>query len=500
MSKNTSVVKYAAIASAVAAACGASYTWAAGTLSAATPVTSGRAANIAAATTADMVGASGAATLFSVTTADTTYSVNDVITLTFAGGSLRTTNAITPAVPTCAVSATGNSTIVVGFLNKTSSTVTYRLLGTGTASITNGTIDKSSQGITCDFPAAQYSITRNSATTLGASSVTVNYRANQGGETGVTFDQTLSAGIIGVVNQFTSSAVANGAFSGTVDVNAARLAWTNASSATSRTLAISVAQNSPSSYASAYFGSDAQTSLSYDIFGAGNGTENAFAFLNDDGGDCTAADLTAGAGTASVDAGTLSISANCATLTVTNTGFIGSSTPNKSFTVTLSKSSATTGLVIADGSFTVSPTFTVTIATAASQAITSFSGGSFGINGLVATIPYMPYGVSGTSAITQAYYITNRSTSAGAVTGVAYNEAGTSCNLGTVGTASARAVTNLSANINDKINACYTGNQRVYVTLTSATPAASTEVFASYNVGGNQRVNVANDSLKTISR
>jgi len=251
MSKNTSVVKYAAIASAVAAACGASYGWAAGTIYVGTPVSSGLNANIAAATTADMVGTAGG-TLFSVRTADTTYSVNDVITLTFAGASLRTTNAITPVGFDCSLSATG-STVVLGYLNKTSSTVTYRVLGTGNASITNGTVDRSNEGLNCNFPANQYSIIRNTATTVGASSVTVNYRANQGGETGVTFDQTLSRGPWGVVNQFTAGVSVGNAFSGTVDVNAARLAWTGP--AVSRDLVLSVTHAAPAAYNSAYFAS-----------------------------------------------------------------------------------------------------------------------------------------------------------------------------------------------------------------------------------------------------
>jgi len=312
-------------------------------------------------------------------------------------------------------------------------------------------------------------------------------------------------GIFNVERQFTTNVVTGSGFSGTVDVNAARLAWTG--SAVSRSLVLSVNDNSATS--TAYFATDAQTTHTYAVFGAGNGTENAFAFLDDDGNGCTNDDLTAGNGRATVSAaaianGSLTISSNCATLTFTGNGLIGSSgtaaTNGKTITLSLLKSTATTGLVIADGSFTVSPSFSVQISSTSVQSVTAFSGGSFGINGLVATVPYMPYGLSGTSEITQAWYITNRASAAGNVTAVAFNAAGSSCNLGTVGTAAARAVTNLSDNINNAIKACFPGNQRVYVTLTSATPAASTEVFASYNVGGNQRVNVTNDSYKTYSR
>jgi len=168
--------------------------------------------------------------------------------------------------------------------------------------------------------------------------------------------------------------------------------------------------------------------------------------------------------------------------------------------LTLSKATASSGLQIPSGVFTVAASFTVTDATTATQSITAFSGGSFNINGVTIVVPYMPYGTSGTSAITQSYYMANNSTVSGTVTGIARNQAGTSCNLGTLGTAAANAVTNLSTSVNNAIAACYAtagvypDGTRVYLELTSNTAAANTVLNTTYNVGGSSRVNVTNNS------
>lgn len=171
-------------------------------------------------------------------------------------------------------------------------------------------------------------------------------------------------------------------------------------------------------------------------------------------------------------------------------------------TVTLSKATSSTGLALQDGVFSVAPSFTVTNAQTSTQTITTRAAGNFTLNGSVINIPYLPYGNSGTSAITQSILITNTSTLAGAVTGTARNQAGVLCNMGTVGTAAAQSVTNISAGINAAIASCYgtagvitgTEPQRIYMDLVSNTDQGSTFVNATYNVGGNSRVQVTNDS------
>jgi len=237
------------------------------------------------------------------------------------------------------------------------------------------------------------------------------------------------------------------------------------------------------------------------VYGANQATP-MFAFLDDDGNGCTAADITDGAGSASVTSGgSLSISSNCATLTWSFPAAVGyQTTTSRSVSLTLSKASSSTGLAIQQGSFSVAPTFTVSNAATATQAIGALAAGSFDINGAVVNIPYMPYGNSGTSAITQAYYITNTSTTAGTVTGTARNEAGVLCNLGSLGVAAAQSVTNLSSTINAGVASCYgtagvvKDGTRVYIDLVANAAQGNILVNASYNVGGNSRVQVVNDS------
>lgn len=499
MSNKTSLIKYAAVASAVSAACAASMAWGTAIITAPSPVVVAKAFNAASVSTADVVPGN-----FSVSLSGTSYVVGDTVTVSLTGANLRSgTAAATGANVTCRATSAGNSTLVLGFLSRSSSALTYR--------VSDQSSGLQQNAFSCGFVASQFSITRNSATTVGACTVKVGFQfTNSSGN--ATFDVATTQGLVSVAEQFSVRVAANGAYSGTVDVGQDRRTW---SEGNTRVLSLEVLLNTASSASfggSSSAATEAQVSHSVTITGAGNGTEAAFAFLDDDGdGACTLADLTSGPGFASVSSGSTfaSISSNCATLTVSGSGLIGNSTyaAAKSINITLAKSAATLGATIADGSFTVAPSFTTTIDTAAAQTPSSLVGGSFGLNGATINIPYMPYGLSGTEAISPAIYIANRSATTGSVTGVARNQAGTSCNLGTVGTASARSVTNLSTNINNAIAACYAGSAsaaasafpsgtRVYITLTSNTAAASTEVVSSYRVGADSRVTVINDSQK----
>lgn len=492
MSNKSSFVKYVAVAAAVAAACGATYSYAAATVLPGTILNTGKQNNTASASTADLIPNN-----FSVNLSGTSYVVGDTVTVSVTGASLRTgTGAATGANVVCTAVA-AQSTLVLGFLSRSSSALTYRV-----SDQSNGLAQNS---FSCNFAQGQFSITRNSAVTVGACSVKIGFQfTNSSGST--TFDVATAQGIVTVVDEFSAAVSTADRFSGTVDVSQNRLTWTNGNS---RVLSITVQSNTGVGNNSE-FSNESQNTHSIVITGAGNGTDSAFGFLDDESDGCTLADLTAGAGRATVSTGSFSaISANCATLTIAGSGLIGASASTaQAISVTLSKTAASAGLAIADGSFTVSPTFTVTIgSTSASQSISALNGGSFSINGTAMVVPYMPYGLSSGQTISQVFSLANRSTTAGAVTGTAFNQAGSSCNLGTVGTASARSVTNLSSAINAAIAGCYAGSTtaaasafpsgtRVFITLTSNTPAASTELTSTYNVNGDSRVNVINDSQK----
>lgn len=492
MSNQNSTIKYSAIASAVALACAGAGTLHAGTIQMNTtlPVYSAQ-GHATAASTADNVFAGGAAAANFTVTLGTAYAVNDTIVVSVSGAQFRTVSAL-PAQITCAKNLSG-STIVLSWLSKGSSSATLR--------VTEGTGLDGMAGASCLFPVASFSFTQRSAVTVGVSSISLGMTSYVGGNTSQPFDATTTVTVGAVANQFSAGVIAASVFSGTVDVNVDRKSWVGA---TARSLSLTFSSTADTN---AVAGSAVSTAV--DVYGAAGSA--MFSFLDDDGNGCTAADLTAGAGTASVDTGGgLTISADCGTLTLTQSALVGTGSATSTRIITLTKETASTGLQIADGSFTASPVFTVSVSTTATQSVSAFAAGSFGLNGTVITIPYMPYGVSGTQEISQVYSLANTSATSGTVTAIARNQAGSLCSLGSVGVAAARSVTNLSAAINQGVAACYAGSSsaaasafptgtRVFVTLTSNTPAANTIVNTTYNVGGSSRVNVVNTSTRVTN-
>jgi hypothetical protein len=490
MSNQNSTIKYSAIASAVALACAGASVGSAGTIASLNvPVYSAQGHAAASADDDNVFVGTGAAASFSLSLG-TAYAVNDTIVLSISGAQFRTSASL-PGQIVCAKNGSA-STVVLSWLSKTASSATLR--------VTEGTGLDGMAGASCGMPVASFSFTRRSATTVGLSSISLGMTSYVGGNTSQPFDTTASLTVGAVANQFGATVAAANVFSGTVDVNNDRKTWTQANN---RTLIVSF-----SSTANTNAAAGANVSTSYSVSGAAGAT--MFSFLDDDGNGCTASDLTAGPGSASVSGGTLSVSADCATLTVTETALVGSLTIDAGRTITLAKATASTGLQIQDGSFTVSPVFTVSISTTTTQSVTAFAAGSFNLNGTVITVPYMPYGLSGTQEISQVYSVANTGATSGTVTAVARNQSGSLCSLGSVGVASARSVTNLSAAINQGIAACYAGSStaaasafptgtRVFVTLTSNTPAADTVVNSTYNVGGSSRVNVINTSTRVTN-
>jgi len=389
--------------------------------------------------------------------------------------------------------------MLLGLVSKTSSAVTFRV--TGGSGLENSSFS-------CGIATSGLSVIRNSVSSTSTVGVTLSQSSFiSGGST--SFDtQTTATKIHQAQAQFSVASITG--FSGTIDVATGRLAWAGTTPVLSRSLSLVLSGSTADMASNSIANSYAETSnVTFNASVYGTTATPMFAWLDDDANGCTADDLTTGPGSASVSTGgTLSISANCATLTASMPAAVGVTAGGTARTVsiTLSKASSSTGLVLQQGSFSVSPSFVVSASQTATQSVTAAAAGSFTINGALVNIPYMPYGTSGTSAITQAYYITNTSTTAGVVTGTARNQAGVSCNLGTVGTAAAQSVTNLSTGINNAIASCYATagvfpeGTRVYIDLISNTDITNTLVNATYNVGGSSRVQVTNDSNQFRTR
>jgi len=194
-----------------------------------------------------------------------------------------------------------------------------------------------------------------------------------------------------------------------------------------------------------------------------------FSFLDNNGNGCSAADLSSGWAQMTATR-TVTISADCKTITTTGSGaaevsetltFLVSRTAGDGY-VTLS-SGTLNGVrqipaqtIVSTAKWTLSDGTTVSRSSAAVWSISSWSN----------DIPYMPYG----AGISRIVYITNRSSTAN-VTISAVNEAGTSCSSTRFPTVSARGgtVTSISAAMDAGIEACYgagwTGKARFTVTV-----------------------------------
>ena len=260
-----------------------------------------------------------------------------------------------------------------------------------------------------------------------------------------------------------------------------------------------------------------------------------FNFLDDDGNGCTAADLNTGANqvrvvsravpavaatlAATATAPTLTVAADCSTLTHTHTvsaadgrdvtnallftfrGYnpqAAAATDALTGTVTTAQINAAgsvQGRTIAATSFGMTTRWqdaglTTTYATLSPSAGTWSAPASTATTSAV--IPYMPYG----SGISRIVYAANRGTVASTASFTATNEAGTVCAATNFPSVSVPAggVVNLSGAIDTGVRACFSGIDAssgkviINVTYTGSTSLGTHTTTSSYNVNGNRNV------------
>lgn len=114
---------------------------------------------------------------------------------------------------------------------------------------------------------------------------------------------------------------------------------------------------------------------------------------------------------------------------------------------------------------------------------TAVDAGEWKLNGSVVNIPYMPYSANAS----QIMYVSNSGTQSGDIIVTAFDDAGKSYELGTVGTSAGGKITKISKLVGDKLaEHGFTGG-KVSITVTVNAPADDITVYASYNVGGSDR-------------
>lgn len=244
-----------------------------------------------------------------------------------------------------------------------------------------------------------------------------------------------------------------------------------------------------------------------------------FSWLDDDGAatpTCSAADVSAAGIGPAVAASAQNVgpaqnrwafsgaSGNCRTLQfVQSAGSDGASLTSGAITIAVGKNVSNTSALATNSlgtiekripapeSYTASVSFTYfnpDTGTSTLSSVTPVSGagaGSFTLNGSSVNVPFLPYG----TGLSRIVYLTNRSAQTGSISFSAIADgtsaACSSSNFAT-GTAKASGVTFLTDIIDAGITACYGASfgGKVAVTITSNTPAASTEVFSGYNRNG----------------
>jgi len=238
-----------------------------------------------------------------------------------------------------------------------------------------------------------------------------------------------------------------------------------------------------------------------------------FSWLDDDGSNsCSASDVTgnaaqaAGLHTSGPSAGTFNLtgaSGDCRTLSFSLAGgsnglsittgllkiAVGKTVSNTAAVATNSLGTIEKRIPASTEGYTASVEFSYfnpdrgTASVGSAVAVNGANAGSFTLNGSAVNVPFLPYG----TGISRIVYLTNRSSQTGAITFSAIADgSSTPCTSFASGTAKANGVTFLTQLIDDGITACYGANYggKIAVTITSNTPAASTEVFSGYNRNG----------------
>jgi len=147
------------------------------------------------------------------------------------------------------------------------------------------------------------------------------------------------------------------------------------------------------------------------------------------------------------------------------------------------------------------------VSSAREQTVTIGSVGSWTTNGTTIDVPYMPFGTT-SPAISHVITLNNRATTGGAVRVSAWRAAGTyggvaqtavacasqNVNIGDIAAGESKNITTAVTNYVQQTCGWGTGQTRVALRFSVATPAASTELYSSFTVDGTRSNVVPNSS------
>jgi len=132
-----------------------------------------------------------------------------------------------------------------------------------------------------------------------------------------------------------------------------------------------------------------------------------------------------------------------------------------------------------------SPSFPAT----ALDTVVAVSGGAWDLNGTSKNISYMPYGEN----VSQIIYLTNSGSVEGAISYVAYDEAGTKFEGTLPSMTTAKGITQLAGELKTDLATQGFTAGKLNITITVNAPSGQITAYAAYNVGGTDRGFVSNN-------
>lgn len=485
MKANSKIIR-GALAVAVATSCG---------YAAASSISAGSAERVTAQRIANATSSDAITIANTNVTLGAQYSTNGRVTLTLTNGEF----ASTPTTATCSSASDADMTLARESVSATSAT--YLVTG-----ITAG---KATSGLVCSFAGA----TLKTSTLSG--NVKVEFTATNNNNAAIDNSAIGSATLASVMNQF--AFVSDSNFNGVIDVSANnRMFTTSDTTLSTLTTGYSADEYSFTVSAISVSPSNSAAAATFETTIAGN-----FSFAKDTGDVvCSAGSQTSGAGriastiTTNASSPTVVLASDCQSLSVKVPGgaFAGAVTGGADVVVNIAAyKSGSTGTATSQpfnpvAAFAASGTVAGFGASGRTQALADFDGGSWTTNGTTIDVPYMPYGAS-SPVLSHVIQLNNRSSIGGTVKVSAWRAAGTFGGVTNAAEAcgtqdysltsvAASSVLTLTTDVSNYIrNVCgWTGQARIALQFTVATPAASTELFTAYTIDGTRGNVVINSS------
>lgn len=392
-----------------------------------------------------------------VLTAGAQYSVGDIITVTIDGGKFANTTYTLTDTP-----ATNNDALTFGLLNKTDTTLTFRI-----TALTSGTNNSTIGNTFALAGTGGTGIAANGVVlTSTAAKAAVNVTAKAETSTGIKIDSTANDTVkIGEVIAEHALAV-DPVMDAIIDVTKLRKEFKDA------TKAKFVVKHTYTSADQANF-EDAAAKIKYMVNGSMVGYSDTTAF------DGKLADGT-------VDY-VVAADKESASTTYTQ-DLTGGALADKTLTFTVGTTDAKREVLTA-GKYSV--TGSITIGTKSIDLGTK-AAGEMKLNGSSFDLSYVPYGDS----VEQFIWVTNKGTLAGEITVTGFDQNGETYGPYDLGTVDGGKLAKLDADLKAKLVADGVTNERVSLNVTVNAPTGNVEVFAAYKViSANDRLTLPVKSL-----